>query len=183
MLSPMRDDRYRGTTLPRPVRKLGQMAEREADRAHPERLREQALGAFSSEAEREISAEFRRRLREHHRAPRLFDLSELAASAQTGLETEIARNLEVGVLVDSLEATRSAFRQRGECHVREVKRKLITDRRSDVSMVSDAVKTAFDELALPAAKLVLEDSGAPPIENCVRLDEDLRGPLGGGVGR
>ncbi len=61
----MRDDRYRGTSLPRLVRKLCRMAEREADRGHPERLRQQAVAALLSDAEREISPEFRRRLREH----------------------------------------------------------------------------------------------------------------------
>jgi len=112
------------------------MAEREADRAHPERLRVQAVVAFSSEAEREISQEFRRWLRQHDSAPGLFDTSELAALAQGGLEVEIARNLEAGVAVDLMEATRSAFRQRGERYVREVRRKLITDRRPDASIVS-----------------------------------------------
>jgi hypothetical protein len=176
----MRDDRYKGTTLPRPVRKLCRMAEREADRAHPERLRNQALVAFNSEAQSEISAEFRRRLRQHDSAPRLFDASELLASARTALETEIAKN--IGVAVDSVEATRSALRQRHESYVRELKRKLITDRRPDASIVSDAVKTAFDGAALPAAKLILADHRAPRTEDRVRLDEDLRAPPGREVG-
>src|ERR1700722_9982341 len=59
----MRDDRYQGTSLPRPVRKLCLMAEREADRVRPDRLREQAVAAFISEATREISPEFRERSR------------------------------------------------------------------------------------------------------------------------
>lgn len=37
----MRDDRYSGTKLPRLVQRLFRMAEREADRAHPERLADQ----------------------------------------------------------------------------------------------------------------------------------------------
>jgi hypothetical protein len=158
------------------------MAERDADRAHPERLRVQAVVAFSSEAEREISQEFRRRLRQHDSAPGLFDTSELAGLAQGGLEVEIARNLEAGVAVDSLEATRSAFGQRSERYVRELRRKLITDRRPDSSIVSRIVKKAFDEAALPAAKLVFDGHRAPRIENRVRLDEDLRVPRDRGAG-
>ena len=46
----MRDDRYRGTSLPRPVRKLCRMvvrqADREADCAHPDRLLAQAVEAL-----------------------------------------------------------------------------------------------------------------------------------------
>lgn len=68
-LKAMREDRYRGTALPRPVRKLCGMAEREADRVHPERLRGQAVVALMFDAEREISPEFLRRLREHDTAP------------------------------------------------------------------------------------------------------------------
>jgi hypothetical protein len=178
----MRDDRCKGTALPKQVRKLCRMAEREADRAQLERLRLQALVAFSSEAEREISQEFRRRLRQHDEAPGLFDASELAASAQAGLEVDIARNLEAGVVVDSTEATRSALRQRSEGYVRELRRKLITDRRPDARMVSGIVKDAFDEAALPAAKLILDAHRAPRIENRVRLDEDLRAPRDRGAG-
>jgi hypothetical protein len=158
------------------------MAEREADRAHPERLREQALAAFTSEAESGMSTEFRRRLQQHVLAPGLFDANELAASAQTGLEVEIARNIESRVAVDSVEATRSALCQRGENYNRELKRKLITDRCPNASIVSAAVKAAFDEAALPAAELILQGRPAPRIENRVRLNEDLRGPLGSGVG-
>jgi hypothetical protein len=178
----MRDDRYKGTALPRPVRKLCQMAEREADRAHPERLRDQALIAFSFDAEREISAEFRRRLRQHDLAPSLFDASELTAAAQTGLEAAIARNVESGVSVDSIEATRSALRQRGENYVREQKRKLITDRHPRPSVAPDAVKTAFDKAAPLAARLILHGRRAARIEHRVRLNEDLLAPSGSGVG-
>src|SRR5712671_6161965 len=97
----MRDDCHRGTTLPRPVRKLCRMAEREADRAHPERLLQQAVVAFVSDADREISPEFRRRLREHDSAPSLFGVSDLAESARTRLEADIARGIEAGQGVDS----------------------------------------------------------------------------------
>jgi hypothetical protein len=55
-LSPMREDRYSGTTLPSPVHKLFRMAEREADRAHPERLRRLS---DSSEGELAVSREAR----------------------------------------------------------------------------------------------------------------------------
>jgi hypothetical protein len=80
----MRDDRYRGTKLPKEVQRLCRMAEREADRSHPERLHQQAAVALVAEAKREISPEFRRRLREHNRAPSFFDANELAESARTG---------------------------------------------------------------------------------------------------
>lgn len=56
----MRDDRYRGTTFPKQVRTLCRMAEREADRMHPVRLRDQAVAVLRSDADREISPEFRR---------------------------------------------------------------------------------------------------------------------------
>jgi hypothetical protein len=145
------------------------MAEREADRARDERLRDQAVGALVSDARREISPEFLRRLRQHDLSPGLFDAGELAALAQGGLEVEIARNLEAGVAVDSMEATRSAFRQRGERYVREVRRKLITDRRPDASIVSGIVKKAFDEAALPTAKLIFDRHRAPRIEKEKRV--------------
>ncbi len=48
------------------------MAEREADRVRPDRLRGQAVVAFVSDGRKEISREFWRRLREHDAAPTLF---------------------------------------------------------------------------------------------------------------
>jgi hypothetical protein len=94
----MRDDRYRGTSLPRPVRKLCRMAEREADRAHPDRLFAQAVEALVSDAGREVSPDFRRRLREHDAAPSLFGANDLAAVARTGVEAEIARSIDGGLV-------------------------------------------------------------------------------------
>lgn len=177
----MRDDRYRGTTLPRPVRRLCKMAEREADRAHPERLRDQALAAFVFDAER-MSVDFHRRLRRCALSSDLFDANELAALAKTGLEAEIARNIEAGVVVGPAEAICSALRQQGKNHVRELNRQLITDRRSDTSIVSNAVQRALDEAAPLAARLILQGRRAPRIEDRVHLDEDLRAPLGSGMG-
>jgi hypothetical protein len=158
------------------------MAERVADRAHPERLRDQALAALSTDAEKEVSAEFRRQLRQREAAPGLFDASELVASAKSGLEAAIAQNVEAGVAIDSVEATRSALRERGENYVREQTRELIADRYPKVSVVSGAVRAAFEEAALPAAMLILDGRPAPRIENRVRLDEDLRAPRASGIG-
>src|SRR5258708_38328117 len=88
---PMRDDRYRGTRLSTPVRMLCRMAEREADRAQPERLRRQAVAALVSDAGRELSPVFLRRLREHDSAPRLFGADQIAAAAPSGLEADNPR--------------------------------------------------------------------------------------------
>ena len=84
------------------------MAEREADRARPERLHQQAVVALVSDADREISPEFRRRLREHDRAPSFFDANELAESARSGLEIDITQNLQAGQGFDSTNAVRDA---------------------------------------------------------------------------
>jgi hypothetical protein len=101
----MRDDRYQGTSLPRPVRKLCLMAEREADRVRLDRLREQAVAALISDANREISPEFRRWLRDHSKAPGLFSANELFTATRTGLRAvavrAIAAMAEFARLADS----------------------------------------------------------------------------------
>src|SRR5215469_5683592 len=148
----MRDDRYKGTTLPRLVRKLCRMAEREADRAHPERLRQQAEDALVSDADREISPRFRRRLRERESAPNLFDAHDLAESARTGLEVDIARNIQAGLGVDSANAICDAVRRRGEDYSREQKCQLIVDRHPQASIASEALKRACVEAAPIAAR-------------------------------
>ena len=71
------------------------MAEREADRARPDSLHQQAVAALCHVG-REISPDFRRRLRERDAAPGFFDASELAAVARSGLEVEVARNIGLG---------------------------------------------------------------------------------------
>jgi hypothetical protein len=148
------------------------MAEREADRSHPERLHQQAAVALVAEAEREISPEFRRRLREHNRAPSFFDANELAESARSGLEIDIAQNLPAGQGFDSKKAVCDALRRRGEHYSREQKCKLIADRHPDASIASGAVKKACDEGALTAARRILEGQSSPRIDR-VRADEDL----------
>jgi hypothetical protein len=169
----MRDDRYRGTTLPRPVQKLDRMAEREADRGRPERLCAQAVTALRSDAGKEISPEFRRRLREHDANPGFFDASEFDRSARSGLEADIARVFDAHPGVGSVDATCEALRRLGESYIREQKCTLITDRRPDASIVLGSVTRAFDEAAPIAARVVLDGEPAPHVSDRVRLDENL----------
>lgn len=158
------------------------MAEREADRAHPNRLRQQAVAAFVSEAGREISPEFRRRLRQHDAAPSLFGANELAALARTGLETEIARSIAVGHGVSLMDAVCEALHHRGEGYVREQKCQLIADRHPYAIIASESVKKACDDGALEAATLILAGQPAPKANSRVRLTENLLVQPGGGVG-
>jgi hypothetical protein len=177
----MRDDRYRGTSLPGPVRKLCQMAEREADRAHPDRLRQQAVAAFVSGAGKEISPEFRRRLREHDAVPSLFGANDLATTARTGLEAEIALNINARH-GDSMDAVREALRRRGEGYAREQKCRLVADRHPNASIASESVKKAFDDCALVAATLILDGRPAPRISDRVLVSENLLVQPSGGAG-
>ncbi len=168
----MRDDRY----------KLCRMAEREADRARPERLRRQAVAALVSDASREISPEFRRRLREHDAVPSLFDANELTVSARTGLEAEIARNISAGCGVDSVDAVREALRWRGEGYAREQKCRLVADRHPNASIASESVKNALCDGASIAATLILDGRPAPRISDRVVVSENLLPqPRTGGV--
>jgi hypothetical protein len=105
------------------------MAEREADdRAHPERLCQQAVVLLVSDADREISPEFRRRLRARDSVPSLFDASELAGSARTALEIEIARNIQAHQGVDS---TSLPMNGGSEAHIRR------SSSGGQISLVSD----------------------------------------------
>jgi hypothetical protein len=61
------------------------MPEREADRAHPDRLLAQAVDALVSDAGREISPDFRRQLRKHDAAPSLFGAKDLAAAPDSAV--------------------------------------------------------------------------------------------------
>jgi hypothetical protein len=174
----MRDDRYRGTSLPRRVRKLCRMGEREADRAHPDRLRRQAVVAFVSEAEREISPEFRRRLRERETAPSLFGAHDIAATARTGL-VEIARDIDLSPGVGSTDAVSDALRRRGEGYAREQKCRLVADRRWYATIASESVKKAFDDGAPVAATLILASQSVPKTDSRVQLTENLVRPTSG----
>lgn len=169
----MRDDRYRGTSFPKPVRKLCRMAEREADRIRPGRLRCQAIEAFVSVGRKEISPEFHRQLREHDVAPTLFGAQELVESARTGLETDIARNIELSPSADSTAAVRDAFRQRGGAYALEQRCQLITERHPYATIVSESVRQAFDQGAPEAAILILAGRSLPNAVDHVRLTENL----------
>lgn len=170
----MRDDRYRGTTFPKQVRKLCRMAEREADRLHPDRLRGQAVAALRSDADREISPEFRRLLQERDATPSFFDASNLAGSARSGLECRIARYIEADRSVRSADAIADALRSRGEGYGREHREHLIADLRPDRSLAAACFKIACDAGAPLAAALVLENRRRISLaSDRVRLDEDL----------
>jgi hypothetical protein len=149
----MRDDRYSGTSLPRLVRNLAGMAEREADRAHPERLCQYATRALMSVAGREISPEFRRLLRKHDVTPSLFGPTELAATALTGLEEQIIQNINAGS--NSLDAVRGALLQRSEGYAREQKCQLIVNRHPNASVASESFRAACNGGASVAATLEL----------------------------
>jgi hypothetical protein len=168
----MRDDRYKGTSFPRLVRKLYRMAEREADRAHPDRLLAQAVEALVSDAGREISRNFRRQLLEHDAAPSLFGAKDLAAAARTGLEAEIARSIDGGHGMPSMDAVRDALYRRGEGYAREQKCQLVADRHPDATIASESVKKAFDAGSLVAAAMILAGLSVPKMSS-VRLNENL----------
>jgi hypothetical protein len=157
------------------------MAEREADRAHPDRLLRQAVAALVSEGDREISPQFRRRLREHDKAPSFFDASDLAESARSGLEVDIARNIQAGQGVDSTSAIWNTLRRRAERHSRELICKLIADRHPEASIASAAFKKACDQGALTAARRILAGEPSPQVSDLVRIDEDLLVRPGSGV--
>lgn len=150
------------------------MAEREADRAHSDRLVQQAITALVSDAGREISPEFRRRLRNHDASPGLFDSKDLAASAQTGLEAEISRSIELSA--DSTRAVSEALRRRGEGYAREQKCQLVADRHPNATIASESVKRAFYEGAMAAASLILAGQPAVNTNNRLQLTENLLGP-------
>lgn len=181
-ISCMRDDRYRGTSLPRPVRRLCRMAEREADRARPDLLRQQAVAALVSDADREISPDFRRRLRAHDAAPGLFSASELAAVARTGLEVEIARSIGLGQGIGPKDAIRDALCRRGEGYAREQKCQLVADRHPCATVASESVKTACNDGASVAATLILSGQPAPKANPRVQLSENLLAQHTSGAG-
>jgi hypothetical protein len=159
------------------------MAEREADRIRPDLLRRQAIAALLLDAGREISPEFNRRLREHDAAPTLFGAKDLAAVARTGLETDIARNIDFGQSADSTAAVRDALRQRSDAYVREQRCQLIAERHPNATIVSESVKKACDDGALDAAALILAGRPFPEANNHVRLTEDLLVQASGGGGQ
>jgi hypothetical protein len=169
----MRDDRYRGTTSRDRSGSFVEWRSGRRTRAHPERLLQQAVVAFVSEADREISPEFRRRLREHDAAPTLFGVSDLAESARNGLEVEIARSIEAGQGVDSKDAICEALRLRGESYSREQKCNLIADRHPYASIALGSVKKACNEAAAIAAGRILDGGPAPRMDDSARLNEDL----------
>ena len=157
------------------------MSEREADRAHPERLLQQAVVALGCDADREISPEFRRRLRQHNSVPNFFDAHDLAELAQTVLEIDIARNIQAGPGLDSADAIRDALRRRGERYSVEQKCQLIVERHPDASIASEAVRRACVEAAPIAARRILDGQPAPRINDRVRVDEDLLVQHSGGA--
>lgn len=178
----MRDDRYKGTSLPRAARKLCRMAERRADRARPDLLRQQAVAALVSDADREISPEFRQRLRRHDSAPRLFDAGELVAAARTGLEADIAQCIGHNQGINSTDAICDALRRRGERYAREQKCQLVVDRHPDATDASKSVEKACNDGAPAAASLILSGQSAPKTGNRVRLSENLLVQPTGGAG-
>ena len=169
----MRDDRYRGTSLSRQVRKLCRMSEREADQAQPERLRRQAVVALVSDANREISPEFRRRLREHDAVPGFFGAGELAAAARSGFEADIARAVVIGRGVDAIDAISNALRHRSDAYLREQRCQLVADRCPDATKASASVQKACDEALLVAATFIFDGCSPPKVSQRPMLTENL----------
>ena len=155
------------------------MAEREADRAHPERLCHHAIRALVSVAGREISPEFRQSLRRHDETPSLFGPTELAATARTRLEEQISQNINEGA--NPLDAVRSALLCLSDGYAREQKSQLIVDRHPDASRASESFRAACNDGASIAAQLILDRLPAPQIANRVLASENLLAPRSDGV--
>ncbi len=164
------------------VRKLCRMTEREADRARPDLLCQQAMAAFVAAANREISPEFRRRLNEHDAAPSLPGVSDLGGVARTGLEVEIARIIEPSKGIKSTDAICEALRHRANGYTQEQKCQLIADRHPYATAASESFKKACNDSAPVAATLVLAGQPAPKANNRVQLSENLLAQSTRGVG-
>jgi hypothetical protein len=118
------------------------MAERQADRNNPDRLRDQAVSALEFDANREISLRFLERLRERDAALGLFDSGDLIRMAQSDLECRIARSIEAAPRTESIIALADAFHHRCESFAREQKYQLIADRHPQASLISACMRTA-----------------------------------------
>ncbi len=149
------------------------MAEREADRARPDLLRAQAVAALVSDAGREISQEFRRRLQARDAAQSLFSANELAAVARTSLEAQIVRNIDARNSLNSTDAIRDALCRRAEAYAREQQCQLIADRHPYATTASETVKKVCNDGAPVAAKLVLAGQSAPKTKGRIQLTENL----------
>jgi hypothetical protein len=119
----------------------------------------------------------------HDAAPTLFGAKDLAAVARTGLETDIARNIDFGQSAASTAAVRDALRQRGDAYAREQRCQLIAERHPNATIVSESVKKACDDGAPDAAALILAGRPFPKANNHVRLTEDLLAQASGGGGQ
>lgn len=157
------------------------MAEREADRNSPDRLRSQATAALESDARKEISQGFRERLRQHDSSPGFFDANALAELAGSGLEVEIVRTIEADPGIGSADATCDALRQRAENYCRELRCELDADRHPQASTISGVAKRAFEDGAAVAAAHVLELQPPPPVSKRVGLSDDLLAPQSAGA--
>ena len=178
----MRDDRYKGTSLPPHVRKLCRMVEREADRARPERLCQQAVTVLAALGGQEISPVFRRKLEMREAAPDLFAASELAAMASTGWEAEIARGIGLDPALDATRAVCDALRRRIEGYSREQTSQLIADRHPNATAASESFKKACNDAVPTAAALILAGQPAPRTDTRVRLSENLLAQPASGAG-
>ncbi len=168
----MRDDRYKGTSLPRPMRKLCRMSEREVDRCQPERLKAQALTALVAEGGG-VSAKFKERLISHDMTPTFFGIRELASSAQSGLEVQTVHNLQQGL--GSRDALAAALSERGRNYAREQQCRLVADRESYATKAAQSVRDACQAAANEAAALILAGQRVPANTNRVQLGENLLG--------
>ena len=143
------------------------------DRARLDILRAQAVVALVSDANREISQEFRRRLQARDdAAPTLFSADELAVVACTSLETQIVRNIDARNSMKSTDAISDALCQRAEAYAREQQCQLIADRHPYATVASETVKRVCSDEAPVAARLVLAGQSAPKTGR-VQLTENL----------
>jgi hypothetical protein len=145
------------------------MAERAADRVHPERLRQQAVRAFRSVAGREICPEVPRKLRVYNARPDLFAAPDLEQFAWTTLETDVARNTESREGQEN--AICAALCLMKERYSRELNCRLIAERHPQSAAVSESVGNALEEAAPIVARLVLNSQPAPRVSDRVRLEE------------
>lgn len=155
------------------MRKLGRMAEREADRAHPERLRQQAVTALVSEVSKDISTDFLHKVREFNSEPEFFSAEKLQAAARSRVEVEIAQAVAIDNNADAIDAISDALRLRTDACSREQKCHLIADRHPEASKVAAAFRKACDDAILVASVFILEGRKPPRQRKSSMLAENL----------
>ena len=171
----MRDDLHKKAPIPRKAQTVLKLAGREADRCHPERLRDAAISALEQAAKRGFSPATLSALSQSNPQSELFAIGADGRQACSPTEGDLFHQFAgASAHGDGCEALERSLLNLSDAYAREVRATLVAEGNvRNVAEILRAFSNAFEGAAKAVSANLCRGVPIPHPSTVIQIDDDL----------